>query len=56
MTIHVVGSGSSGNCYLVESDGKFLALDAGCKMKEVQIACGFRTADIKACLVTHKHG
>ncbi len=55
MTIHVVGSGSDGNCYLVEHDGKFLALDAGCKWFDVQLASGFRTADIQACLVDHRH-
>lgn len=56
MKITTVNSGSSGNSYLIESGESFLALDAGCKMKEVQIACGFKTANIKACLVTHKHG
>ena len=56
MNIKVIASGSSGNCYRV-SDGKTaLLLDAGIPFKRIQIGCGFRTSDIRGCLVTHRHG
>ena len=56
MDIKVIASGSSGNCYRV-SDGKTaLLLDAGIPFKRIQIGCGFRTSDIRGCLVTHRHG
>lgn len=56
MRIDVIASGSSGNCYRI-SDGKTtLLLDAGIPFKKVQIGCGFKTSNIKGCLVTHRHG
>lgn len=55
MRLITVGSGSHGNCYLVEKDGSYLALDAGCSWKEVLKACDFNVTAINACLVTHVH-
>lgn len=56
MEIKVIASGSSGNCYHI-SDGKTsLLLDAGIPFKQIQIGCGFKTSEIKGCLVTHRHG
>ena len=55
MRLHVVGSGSSGNCYLLEEQGEYLALDAGCKMLDVKKACGFNVTSIQAAIITHKH-
>jgi phosphoribosyl 1,2-cyclic phosphodiesterase len=56
MKLITSGSGSSGNCYLINVDGHYLALDAGMKWRDVQIACGFRVSAIDACLITHEHG
>lgn len=57
MKLITVGTGSEqGNCYLIESDGKYIALDAGCSWKGVMIACGFNVYAIKAAFLTHAHG
>lgn len=56
MILHTIGSGSSGNCYLIENEGHFLALEAGCVWNKVMQACGYHISDIDACLVTHSHG
>lgn len=56
MRITCVGSGSSGNEYLLESEGSLIVLDCGCKWKETMIACGFDVLGIEAALVTHAHG
>ena len=56
MKLITVGTGSKGNCYLIENNDHYLALDAGCKWKDVQIACGFKTSNIDSCLITHEHG
>ena len=56
MKLITVGTGSKGSTYLVSYEGKYLALDAGCRWKEIQIACGFQTSKISACLITHEHG
>lgn len=55
MELHVVGSGSKGNCYLLKDGGQYLALDAGCKFRQVQVACDFEITRIIGCLVTHGH-
>lgn len=56
MKLICVGTGSSGNGYVLEcSDGKIL-LDVGCSWKGVQKACGHETRGILFALVTHEHG
>lgn len=53
--LHVVGSGSKGNCYLLEDDDHYLALDAGCPWLDVEKACSFQVSKIDGCLITHRH-
>lgn len=55
-TIQVVGSGSSGNTYLLTCGTETLILDAGCRFREVKIALGFNIRPIKGVVVTHEHG
>lgn len=55
MEICVLGSGSSGNAYLI-SDGKAtLLLECGLPWKALQQALRYRVTDIDACLLTHEH-
>lgn len=53
--IQVIGSGSSGNCYLANINGTKILLEAGLPFKTIQKAFKFKTSDILACLVTHEH-
>lgn len=56
MKLYTVGTGSLGNCYLLKRDNdKFIALDCGCKWRDVLIGCNFRPIDIEFALVTHPH-
>jgi phosphoribosyl 1,2-cyclic phosphodiesterase len=55
MKIHVLGSSSNGNCYVIENNVHYLVLDAGCKFSDVQRACGFNVMNIDAVLLTHCH-
>ena len=56
MKLYTVGTGSLGNCYLLKREnGKYIALDCGCKWKDVLIGCKFRPIDIEFALVTHSH-
>lgn len=55
MKLSVLGTGSKGNCYLVEADGETLILDAGLNVR--QIVLGIENpAKVAGCLVTHEHG
>lgn len=56
MRLITVGTGSLGNCYLLKlNNDKFIALDCGCKWRDVLIGCNFRPIDIEVALVTHSH-
>lgn len=55
MKIKVVGTGSSGNCYILEHEGRYLVLDAGIKPEKFLDAINYDTDKIDACLITHIH-
>lgn len=55
MKLKVLGSSSSGNCYLIEAKNEKLVLDAGINFKEVQKELNFNFTEIKGVLVTHEH-
>ena len=51
-----VGSGSSGNTYLLQCGDEILVLDAGKPFKEVKKALSFYIRPIVGVVVTHEHG
>lgn len=58
MRVAPLGSGSGGNCYLFESDGTRLLVDAGFGPRETKkrlAAAGSSIEDVDAILVTHEH-
>lgn len=56
MKLKVLGSGSSGNCYLLENQNECLIIEAGVSIKELKIALNFDFSKIVGCIVTHEHG
>lgn len=55
MKLHIINSGSSGNCYILENSESALMLEAGCKLDLVKKAINFNTLKLKAMLVSHGH-
>lgn len=56
MNIRVVGTGSSGNSYILEEDnGKKIILDLGMTFKEIKKSINFEVGAIQFALVTHEH-
>ena len=56
MKLKVLGSSSSGNCYLIEANEKEkLILDAGVNFKNVQKELNFNFSGINGVLITHEH-
>ena len=55
MKLYCVGTGSKGNCYLLESDGQVLLLDAGVPIKDIKKALNFDISRVVGCVVTHNH-
>lgn len=55
MTLTCLGSGSSGNCYLLDNDGEVLILDCGISIKEIQSAMNWDFSSVVGVIVTHAH-
>jgi len=58
MTIHPIASGSSGNAYLLKSQGRSLLIECGLPIKALRKALrqqSITISDLDACLVSHEH-
>ena len=55
MELIVIGTGSSGNAYLLRQGGESILLDAGVRWNEILKAIPGSISEIKGCLVTHEH-
>jgi phosphoribosyl 1,2-cyclic phosphodiesterase len=53
--LKVLGSGSSGNCYLLECKDESLILEAGFSYKDILNFIGFDLGRISGVLVSHEH-
>lgn len=56
MQLHVLGSNSSGNCYVLKSTDVTVILECGINFMEVKKALNFNLKNVVACLMTHSHG
>lgn len=55
MNLRIIGTGSSGNCYVLEHEGSKIILDAGVTFKTLKQALDFDLSGIEAVLCTHRH-
>lgn len=55
MTFKVIGTGSSGNCYLLCGRHETLIVEAGVKFIEVKKALNFDLSNIVGCVCSHEH-
>lgn len=55
MTLTTVGSGSSGNCYVLQDENEALVIEAGMKLIEAKKALGWNIAKVAGCVITHSH-
>lgn len=56
MKLHVLGSNSKGNGYILEGNSQTLLLEAGCPLKDVKEALNFDLTKVVGVLVSHAHG
>lgn len=56
MKLHVIATGSSGNCYVLEGRSSVLVLEAGVAPEKVFQRVRVSTRKIAGVLVTHEHG
>jgi phosphoribosyl 1,2-cyclic phosphodiesterase len=56
MHLTVLGTGSSGNCYVLRNEkGQMLLLDAGVKPDTIKRNIGYDLGRVVGCLITHEH-
>lgn len=55
MKLKVLGSGSSGNCYILENDTEALIIEAGVLFMEVKKALDFSISKIRGVVISHEH-
>ena len=55
MILRILGSSSSGNCYLLENETECLMIECGIPIKEVKKAMNFNMRKIVGCIASHRH-
>jgi phosphoribosyl 1,2-cyclic phosphodiesterase len=55
MHIQTLASSSKGNCFRISDGYTPLLLEAGIPWRQIQQGFNFRTSEIQACLVSHRH-
>ena len=56
MKLHVIGTGSKGNAYLLENDKEALLIECGVNIKAIKKALDFKLHKLAGCIITHEHG
>jgi phosphoribosyl 1,2-cyclic phosphodiesterase len=56
MELHVLGSSSDGNCYLLKTETAVLILECGVNIYEIKKALAFNFSNVVGCVVSHEHG
>lgn len=55
MKLKVLGSGSSGNCYLLQGEKETLIIECGLGYKEIIKGLNFNLNNVVGCLISHEH-
>ena len=55
MKLKVLGSSSSGNCYVLSTPSGSLLLDCGLPWRQIQQGLNFNISGVLGCLITHEH-
>lgn len=55
MILKVLGSSSSGNCYILDNGKEALIIEAGIRFLDVKKALDFQIRKVVGCLITHQH-
>ena len=55
MKLHVLGSNSLGNCYILETESEALIIEAGVRMANVKKALKWQIRKVVGAVITHEH-
>lgn len=55
MKLKVIGTGSKGNCYLLENENEAIIIEAGVSLQSIKQALDFNVSKVAGCIVSHEH-
>lgn len=55
MELKVIGTGSKGNCYILENDKEALIIECGVNVQAIKQALNFNSSKVAGCIVSHEH-
>ena len=55
MKLKVLGSGSAGNCYLLQNEKEILIIECGISYKKILQRLNFNLSSVVGCLISHEH-
>lgn len=55
MELHVIESGSSGNCYIIGNKEEAIIIDPGVHINIIKKAMDFKNRHVQGCLMSHEH-
>jgi len=56
MELKIIGTGSTGNAYVLENEKEALLIECGVRFSEIKKALNFNISKVAGCLVSHSHG
>lgn len=56
MQLKIIGTGSQGNCYILENEKEALIIELGLNFSQIKEALNFDLSKVVGALVTHEHG
>ncbi len=55
MELKVIGTGSTGNAYILSNENEALLIECGVKIDDIKKALNFDLSKVVGCLITHEH-
>lgn len=55
MNLHVLASGSKGNCFVLQNNAEALIIEAGVKFPDVLKVLNYKISKVMGCTITHEH-
>lgn len=56
MELKIIGTGSTGNAYVLENENEALLIECGVRFSEIKTAIDFNLSKVVGCIVSHLHG
>lgn len=55
MNLKIIGTGSKGNCYLLQGENETLIIEAGVNFADIKKALNYNLSNVVGVLLSHAH-